>query len=503
MHIQTARSAPENIKADLLAIGHYEGVSRLNATVQTLDKALDGMLAAEIAEQRFEGKTGQTLLLATHGALPAKRILLVGLGKRALLTLNTVRKAAAASVRKAKEVSAKTIATTLLGAEQGDLKPEQIAMAIAEAALLADYEFLAYKTQDKEEAERRIIETLTVIESERRRIAAIERGIAGGRINSEPVIYARNLVNEPASQLTPARLLDEAKKMAELPGVTLEYFDEAQAGEKGMGAFCGVAQGSDEPSYFIHLTYRPRGQGVKKRIVLIGKGITFDSGGLSLKPAQHMETMKIDMSGAAAVLAVFSALPDIRPHLEIHGIIPATENMPSGRAQKPGDVVRTISGKTIEVVNTDAEGRLTIADALGYAQALEPDTIIDLATLTGSCVVALGEEVAGLFATDPRLGQRIKDAAERSGEPVWEMPLVESYEEFLKSDIADFRNIAKVRYGDAIVAALFMKQFAGDTPWAHLDIAGPAWQERADNPMIPKGATGFGIRTLLELIKHL
>ncbi|MDZ4295765.1 MAG: leucyl aminopeptidase [Patescibacteria group bacterium] len=340
------------------------------------------------------------------------------------------------------------------------------------------------------------------MEVDKRKIPAAERGVEEARLQSEAVCLVRDLVNEPASRMTPTRLLDEAKRIAELPGVTLEYLDRDQAAARGMEAFLGVARGSEEAPYFIHLSYRPRAQGLKKRLVLVGKGITFDSGGLSLKPSEHMEDMKIDMAGAAVVLGVFQLLPKLKVHLEVHGLIPATENMPSGKAQKPGDIVRTISGKTIEVLNTDAEGRLALADAFGYALELKPDAIVDLATLTGACMVALGEEVAGLFSTDRRLARKLLEAAAAAGERVWELPLAKEYEELVKSEVADYKNITKSRYGGAITAAIFLKQFTAEVPWAHLDIAGPAWQERGDNPVVPKGATGFGVRTMVEFLKR-
>lgn len=491
----------ESIPCDLLAAGVFEG-ARLDPFVGELDKALGGLIVQEIEENFFKAKEGATLLLQVRGAVKARRVLLIGLGRRQDFSLETVRRSAAAAIKKAKAENAHTIAFSLSGLIEGAVRPEQAAFAATEGALLADYHFSAYKTEDREERERQAIREFLIVVPERRLIAQAERGIKDATPVSRAVMYARDLVNEPASKMTPARLLEEAKKLAELPNISVEYFNEDEARARGMGAFAGVAQGSDEPSYFIHLTYRPRSHGLKKRIALIGKSITFDSGGLSLKPSEYMADMKVDMAGGAAVLAVFSLFPYLKPHLEVHGILPATENMPSGKAQKPGDIVTAIGGKTIEVIDTDAEGRLTFADALGFAQELKPDAIVDLATLTGACMVALGEEVAGYFSTNERVGRKIKEAAETTGEKMWELPFVKEYEESVKSDVADYRNITKTRYGGAITAAMFMKPFAGDTPWAHIDIAGPAWQERENNPMVPKGGTGFGVRTIVEFLRR-
>lgn len=501
MRVHSRHEKLESASSDLLAVGLFEG-ARLSPTVASLDKTLGGLITREIEDQRFEAKEKKTLIIQTHGLIPVKKVVVIGLGKKQDFSLESLRQAAATAVKKASSESAKIIAFSLSDLLGGNLQAESAAKAATEGALLADYHFGVYKTEDKEEYERRVIQEAVILVPERRMVAQAERGIEDGTMVSRAVMYARDLVNEPASKMTPARLLEEAKRLTKLPNITLEYLDENQARERGLGAFAGVAQGSDEPSYLIHLIFRPRAHGLKKRLALIGKSITFDSGGLSLKTAEYMEDMKIDMAGGAAVLAVFSLLPHLKPHLEVHGILPATENMPSGKAQKPGDIVTTIGGKTIEVVNTDAEGRLTLADALGYARLFEPDAIIDLATLTGACMVALGEEVAGYFSTNGRLGRKLKEAAEMTGEKLWELPLVKEYEESIKSDVADYRNITKTRYGGAITAAMFMRPFAGDTPWVHIDIAGPAWQERENNPLVPKGGTGFGVRTIVEFLKR-
>jgi len=299
--------------------------------------------------------------------------------------------------------------------------------------------------------------------------------------------------------VTPAYLAKRAAEIARAGGLKLKILERADCARLGMGAYLGVAQGSEEPPKFIHLTYTPKGR-PRRRIAVIGKGITFDSGGLDLKPADGMLRMKDDMSGAAAVLGIFHALPKLRLPIEVHGLIAATENMPSGTAQRPGDIVRAMNGLTIEIGNTDAEGRLTLADALAYAaKVVKPDEIVDMATLTGAIVMALGLGVSGIFATDEALASRVLAATEAAGERMWRLPLHEEYKEGIKSDIADLNNISSQRGGGAIVAALFMRDFTGGLPWAHLDIAGTAFAER-DLPLGPKGGTGVAVRTMLHYL---
>jgi leucyl aminopeptidase len=285
----------------------------------------------------------------------------------------------------------------------------------------------------------------------------------------------------------------------------LKVLDRAACEKLGMGAYLAVAKGSDEPPYFLHLVYRPhRSNKTNKKIALVGKAVTFDSGGLSLKPSDHMETMKSDMAGAAAVLGIFSVLSDIAPGAEVHGLIAACENMPSGKAMRPGDIVTAMNGKSIEILNTDAEGRLTLADALAYAnKKIKTDSIVDLATLTGACMAALGTDIAGLLSNDEKMSSKIELAAKSSGEPVWRLPLFSDYSPLMAGDHADLRNISRAKYGGAITAGLFLKEFAGDTPWAHLDIAGPAFVERDALSYMNKGGTGFGVRTMLNWLKNI
>jgi leucyl aminopeptidase len=335
-----------------------------------------------------------------------------------------------------------------------------------------------------------------VLEPDARGAAGARDGLRLGRVWAEATCVTRDLVNEPANVVTPAFLARRAAEIAREGGLKLRVLERAECARMGMGAYIGVAQGSEEPPKFIHLTYAPRRR-ARRRVAVIGKGITFDSGGLDLKTADGMLRMKDDMAGAAAVLGLFHALPRLEPAVEVHGLIAATENMPSGTAQRPGDIVRAMNGVTVEIGNTDAEGRLTLADALAYAvKHVEPDEMIDMATLTGAVVMALGQGLSGVMASDDGLAARLLAAADGAGERMWRLPLHEEYKDGLKSDVADLNNISSQRGAGAIVAALFMREFTSGIPWAHLDIAGTAFTER-ELPLGPKGGTGVAVRTLL------
>ena len=329
----------------------------------------------------------------------------------------------------------------------------------------------------------------------RREVAA---GLRRGARVARAVALARDLVNEPAKALTPRGLAEVATAVAEDGGLGVKILDEDQIAKERLGGLAGVAQGSEEPPRLIQLIYEPEG-GASATVALVGKGITFDSGGLSLKTSDGMMAMKTDMSGAAAVLSTMSALRDLDIGVRVIGIMPTTENMPSGRAIKPGDVLRARNGKTIEVLNTDAEGRLVLADGLSLAAEENPDAIIDLATLTGACVVALGRQIAGLMGNDDQLIARVKDASERSGEQVWHLPLPDEYRRHIDSEVADIKNVGSAGQAGALAAGLFLREFVGKSSWAHLDIAGPARSD-ADDGYLRKGGTGFGVRTLLELL---
>lgn len=381
-------------------------------------------------------------------------------------------------------------------------KPAESAAAMFEGIELAYYRFVHHKRSLLKEQQIRGLRELTFYVPEKTQ-NDVQSALGRARHVLESVVVTRELVNQPASHMAPRVLVKHARAIARKESrISVKILNRANARKEGFAGFLAVAQGSDEEPYVIHLTYRPSGK-ARKKIVLVGKGITFDSGGLSLKPAQAMESMKIDMAGAATVLGIFSALARLTIPVEVHGVIASCENMPSGKAYRPGDVIVSRNGKTIEVLNTDAEGRITLADALSYAVDLKPDAIIDLATLTGACIVALGDTYAGLWSTSEVLQHSLLDAAREEGEGLVPFPLPEEYLQTIESKVADLRNIATVYGGGAITAALFLREFVNDIPWAHLDIAGPSFAERMLLPYYQYGGTGFGVRTLLRFLNSV
>jgi leucyl aminopeptidase len=472
-------------------VGVYADDKKLREPAARVNTASGGALGEVLAAEKFQGKAGQVTHLHTNGRLPARRVVVVGLGKRADTTAETLRRAAAAGLRRARDLGARAVAIEVLGDR---LPPRQRAQAVVEGAILGTYTFDRYKREKSDKQ----VESLSLVEPDGRQRREAAEGARRGEIFARSTWLARDLINAPANDVHPTHLAKVAADIAKEAGLGLQVFERADCRKMGMGLFLGVAAGSEQPPKFIHLTYTPAGRS-RKRVAVIGKGITFDSGGLDLKSAEGMLRMKDDMSGAAAVLGIMQALPALKPAVEVHGLIAATENMPSGAAIRPGDILKAMNGTTIEIGNTDAEGRLTLADAICYAaQKVGADEIVDMATLTGACVVALGPLCSGLFANDQGLANRLLAAAATAGERVWQLPLIDEYRENLKSDVADLNNVGP-RGGGAITAGLFLKEFAGDKSWAHLDIAGPAFTEK-DTPLAPKGATGYAVRTLLTYL---
>jgi leucyl aminopeptidase len=437
-----------------------------------------------LAERHFEARPGDAL------ALPADdgtTVVAVGMGDPEKVTAETLRRGAAALVRAAWHD--RVAAVSLLRAAPADLDPAVAAQAVVEGAALAAYRFTAYKGDPRPCR----LESLTVIGDGPAVAAGVERG---SRV-AAAVVQARDLVNEPAGAMTPTRLAEVAAEAAADGRLELTVWDEVTIANEGLGGLMGVARGSAEPPRLIQLRWEPPRP--RARIALVGKGITFDSGGLSIKTAEGMETMKTDMSGAAAVLATMAVLPDLAPDVAVLAIVPTTENMPGGRATKPGDVLKIRNGKTVEVLNTDAEGRLVLADGLSLAVEEGVDAIVDLATLTGACIVALGGRIAGLMGNDQGWIDQVRAAAERAGESVWPLPLPDQYRKSIDSEVADVKNIGSDRGAGALTAGLFLREFVDDVPWAHLDIAGPA-RSSEDDGYVRKGATGWGVRTLVELV---
>ena len=487
MKVLVATKRLEEVAADALVVGLYADETKLPDTITRLDRVVGGQIKAVLDAERFKAKAGQV----THVHAGKRRVVVAGLGRRAETTLEVVRRGAAGALRRARDLGARTVAAEVLGDR---LPARERAQALVEGALLGTYTFDRFKREKSE----RVVEELRVVEADGRRGREVGEGAQRGEVFARATAYARDLINAPANELSPSDLARAAAQVAKEHRLAIQVYERADCRRLGMGAFLGVAAGSAEPPKFIHLTYASPGRRTK-RVALIGKGITFDSGGLDLKTSEGMLRMKNDMAGAAAVLGIMGALGRLRPPVEVHGLIAATENMPSGTALRPGDILRSMSGTTIEVGNTDAEGRLTLADALAYAAArVKPDEVIDVATLTGACVVALGPLYAGLMSNDAGLANRLLEAAGTAGEGLWQLPLIDEYRDHLKSEIADLNNVGP-RGAGAINAALFLKEFAGDLPWAHLDIAGPAWSEK-DLPLVPKGASGVAVRTILTYL---
>jgi leucyl aminopeptidase len=445
-----------------------------------------------IASGEVTGKTFETTLLHHPAGLKAKRLLLIGGGKARNFSAAELRKLAGAAVRTLK---GKSIRSFALAMPENGVPAAEGVRAIVEGAFVGNFDPGYYKS-DRRDSDQKIDAVTIVVQRDSK---ALESALQAGRIVAESQNFTRDLVNEPSNRMTPTILAERAKKMAAEVGLICETYGADKIKELKMGAFWGVAQGSEEPPALIVLRHDPVGAADKVHLGLIGKGVTFDTGGISIKPADGMEKMKYDMAGAATMIGAMRAIALLKPKVKVTAIILATENMPSGKAQKPGDVQIAMSGKSIEIINTDAEGRLILADGLCYARQLGCTHLVDAATLTGAVVVALGYVNAGIFASDDQMYERFATANQQAGEKMWRLPLDDEYKENLKSNIADMVN-AGSRYGGAIFAAMFLKEFAEDTPWIHLDIAGTAWME--DNkPWIAKGPSGIALRSLVEFVK--
>jgi leucyl aminopeptidase len=449
------------------------------------------MISQLMGEGDVKGKRNETTLVHTLGRLPSPRVLVVGLGKRNAFDARILRNALAVAARQLRRVGAETAAVAadpLLG-----LAPDATAQAIVEGMMLGLYAFSRHKNRTEEERELREI---ILVEPDPSRAEAVREGAERGRIAAEATNWVRDLANEPANFMTPSDLAERAQQVAQELDLECEVFERSEIEEMGMGALLGVAQGSRQPPKLIVLRYEGGAPGAGT-LGLVGKGITFDSGGISIKPSQGMQEMKSDMTGGAEVIAAVRALAQLKAKLNVTAVVPATENMPGGSAQRPGDVVQAMNGKTIEVVNTDAEGRLILADALCYASRLGLSPIVDVATLTGAMSVTLGNVAFGAMTNSASLYARIDEAADVAGERVWQLPLFEEYREKLDSEVADIKNVGG-RDAGSITAGLFLKEFVGDTPWVHLDIAGVDHRDEVKG-IFMKGASGTGVRTLIAL----
>ena len=502
MELTVAQGSLTEIATPLLVVNLFQDADALGGATAAADQALGGLLGRLRAAGELRGKLGETVVVYNQSdSLRAERVLVVGLGPRAEFGLEAVRRAAAAAARRARELRVAEYVTVLHGAGAGGLAPQSAAEALAEGTLLALYRYDHLRTLSDDE--RFEVQRATVIERDAARLPAIREGLRRGTLLAEATMTARDLAQGPANLVTPAYLADQARAVAERHGFACQVYGLDEIRELRMGGLLAVNQGSANPPRFVVMRYQ--GPGARKRLAVVGKGITFDSGGISLKPAEHMHYMRHDKSGAAAVVGFMQAARTLELPVEAIGIFAATENMPSGSAYRPGDVIRSRSGKTMEILNTDAEGRVILADALTYAVEQEPDAIVDLATLTGACVVALGHVASGLFSNDEQLTALLRQAGEVSGERVWPMPMWPEYGDLIKSHIADIKNVGG-RAAGAITAAWFLRHFVQDRPWAHLDIAGTAWTESAWGELPPyllkDAATGVGVRLLVHFVRQ-
>jgi leucyl aminopeptidase len=472
--------------------------ARPQPVLLTSDEKVRAAAAAVLSSGEYKAGPNETVLLHAPAGLSAKRLLIVGLGKKAKATVHAVRNASGTAVRytKPRAIRELTIAVPETVAESGvTLALEACARAVAEGAFVGDFDADTYRSERKDVS----VQALAVAAPAGAEQGAVRAAFNEGVIIGESQNFTRTLVNEPGNKLTPTVLGQRAAEMASEVGLKSEVYSTDKLHELKMGAFWSVSQGSAEPPALIVLKYEPEGVTDGPVLGLVGKGITFDTGGISIKPADNMEKMKYDMAGGAAMIGAMRAIALLKPRVRVIGIVCAAENMPDGKAQKPGDVQTAMSGKTIEIINTDAEGRLVLADGITYARSLGATHLIDAATLTGACVVALGMINGGAFSNDDATFEQFQRALGASGEKFWRMPLADEYYDMIRSDIGDIKNTGG-RWGGAITAAEFLHAFAEDTPWIHLDIAGLAWIEE-NKPFIGKGPSGVGVRSILEWVR--
>ena len=484
-------------RADTILLGIFEDEKKTAGDLAEIDKSLNGEITKLRKQGEIKGKQSEVTVIHSLGKIPAGRIAVIGLGKKEELTEDKIRIVTADACRALRKKGAQQIDVVLPGIGVQGITVQIAAQAVTEGALLGLYTFTRHLSKKAEQGE---VERLAIIDSNAKNKSAIEQGVNTGKILAEAANLARDMVNEPANYMTPTIMAAEAKKIANKYDLAVEVFEREQIQKLGMGAFLGVAQGSAQPPKFIVLNYKGRNAKTID-IALVGKGLTFDSGGISLKPSADMGDMKSDMSGGASVIAAISAIAQFKPKVNVMAIVAATENMPSGTAVKPADILTAMNGKTIEVENTDAEGRLTLADALGYANKQGAKKIIDIATLTGACVVALGDITTGAFTNNQALVDKVIAAANSAGDKMWQLPMFDEYKEQNKSDVADLKNTGGRKAG-AITAALFVGEFAEKTPWVHLDIAGTALLDKPKGYYV-KGATGVPTRTLVNLVLSL
>lgn len=499
MEILVERGSVTEVQTPLLAVNLFEGVVTPGGATGAVDRALGGLISQLIAGGEIKGRLEEVVILHTLGKLPAQRVAVVGLGPREKFDLDAVRRASGSVLKRAKELNVKSYHTIVHGAGIGGFDPADCAQAITEGAILASYSYKQFKTGNGEST----VDRMVLVEMDPGKIPLIEKGVDKGRVLAEATASARDLAAGPPNLVDPEFLAERARQLASQYGLDCQVLGPAEMEQRGMGAILAVGQGSVHLPRLIALRYRGD-PGSERLLGIVGKGITFDSGGISIKPSQHLDRMKYDKSGAAAVLGTMQGIAELKVKANVLGIAAAAENLPSATSYRPGDILRASNGKTIEVVNTDAEGRLVLADALAFAAEQGANPLVDIATLTGGIVVALGTGGAGVMGNDDALIRQLREVGDKAGERLWELPIWEDYLwEQVKSEVADVKNSGG-RYGSAPIGALFLSKFVGDARWAHLDIAGVAWVD-TDQPYLPKsyiprGPTGFGTRLLVEFI---
>ncbi len=495
MEIRVIQGSITEVPSDALVVNLFEGVTSPGGATGAVDSALGGMISDLIACGEIKGKSNETTLIHTSGKIAPKRVLVVGLGKASEFDLVAAQRVAGAAVRFLRKRGICEVTTIVHGAGIGGLAVEYAAQALAEGSIIAHYDPDLHKTEKDPCA----FKAVTVVERDADKIPIIQAGVRVGVVLGKATNDARALGNEPANKMTPTILAERARQVAETFGLEFEAHDRDWMSDQGMSALLAVSSGSAQPPQLIVMKYKA--EGATRTLALVGKGLTFDSGGISIKPSDGMPDMKFDMSGGAAVIQAMRAIAELKPAINVIGVVPASENLPGGAAYKPGDVIRTKAGKTVEIITTDAEGRMILSDAMTYARELGADMMVDVATLTGACVVALGNDYTGIMGNDPAMVSSVQEAAAAAGEKVWELPLPPEYMDQLKSEYADLKNCGE-RWGGALTGGLFLKQFADDTPWVHMDIAGPADTSK-ETPYRSAGATGVAVRTLAMLAMRL
>jgi len=494
MQIESTNGSYQDADVQAVAIAIFKDEKADEGFLKDLDTITGGVVKSVIDSEELKGKEGETLYLPllNNKHLKAQRLLLVGVGDRGEYTTALASQMAGTAVRTLRGKNVKSIAV----AARLDGNVEDVGSAVAEGAYLALFEPDKYRTVEKEQRE---IDRLVVV-VDGAEANGLKRGVERGKIIGESVNFTRDLANEPGAYMTPTNMAERARDIATEFGLSVDVLDEARMEQEGMGSLLSVSRGSEEPAKLIILKYTPSPAAAdsSELLAFVGKGITFDSGGISLKPGENMELMKYDMTGGATVIGAMRAIAQLKPSIPVLGVVPCAENLPSGKATKPGDVVRAMTGKTIEVINTDAEGRLILADAIAYAKKLGATTVVDMATLTGAVSIALGDVNTAVIGTDQELIDEIIAAGKETGEKFWQLPLDKEYSKQIKSDIADIKNVGGRKAG-TITAAAFLKEFAEGLSWAHLDIAGTAWADDA-KPYRAKGPTGIAVRTLVRMV---